>query len=124
MLLCYCVGDVWHVTVKGLPGSGVCYAVRVSGNGGWDTGYRWDKSRLLLDPRAPLVAGRKAWGKRDDFEEFQQEVGDEIDWASWTVTDTSVICWVWLFLCRQRVVGSSVDRDLPSSMLKKAGGTC
>jgi hypothetical protein len=74
VLLCCCAGDVWHVAVQGLPGSGVCYAVRVSGNGGWDTGYRWDKSRLLLDPRAPLVAGRKAWGKRDDFEEFQQEV--------------------------------------------------
>jgi hypothetical protein len=27
-----------------------------------------------LDPRAPLVAGRKAWGKRNDYKEFQQEV--------------------------------------------------
>jgi isoamylase len=62
------------LAVQGLPSSGVCYAVRVAGSGGWDTGYRWDKSRLLLDPRAPLVAGRKAWGKRDAFEEFQQEV--------------------------------------------------
>jgi len=52
----------------------VCYALRVSGNGGWDTGYRWEKSRLLLDPRAPLVAGRKAWARRDEFEEFQQNV--------------------------------------------------
>jgi isoamylase len=83
-MLCTCcltvlflpAGDVWHVAVQGLPGSGVCYAVRVSGNGGWDTGYRWDKSRLLLDPRAPLVAGRKAWGKRDDFEEFQTNVSE------------------------------------------------
>lgn len=65
---------MWHLAVQGLPGSGVCYALRVSGNGGWDTGYRWDKSRLLLDPRAPLVAGRKAWARRDDFEEFQQNV--------------------------------------------------
>jgi hypothetical protein len=73
-------GDVWHVAVQGLPGNGVCYAVRVSGKGGWDTGYRWDKSRLLLDPRAPLVAGRKAWGKRDDFEEFQADVGS-VGWG-------------------------------------------
>jgi hypothetical protein len=35
---------------------------------------RWDKSRLLLDPRAPLVAGRRNWGQREDREEFQTNV--------------------------------------------------
>jgi hypothetical protein len=33
-------GEVWHVAVEGLPSSNVYYALRVSGNGGWETGYR------------------------------------------------------------------------------------
>uniref|UniRef100_A0A383WPZ9 isoamylase n=1 Tax=Tetradesmus obliquus TaxID=3088 RepID=A0A383WPZ9_TETOB len=68
-------GDVWHVAVEGLPSSNVYYALRVSGNGGWETGYRWDKSRLLLDPRAPLVAGRRNWAQREEREEFKNEKG-------------------------------------------------
>eukprot|EP00775_Hariotina_reticulata_P012445 gene12445-12582_t len=68
-------GDVWHVAVEGLPSSGVEYALRVEGHGGWDSGYRWDKSRLLLDPRAPLVSGRRTWGQREEREEFQLDKG-------------------------------------------------
>jgi hypothetical protein len=34
-------GDVWHVALEGLPGSGVLYGFRVKGEGGWETGYRW-----------------------------------------------------------------------------------
>lgn len=81
-----CAGDVWHVAVQGLPGSGVCYTLRVSGHGGWDTGYRWDKSRLLLDPRAPLVAGRSTWGNREDLEHFEQNV-------SAILVNLQVVCW-------------------------------
>lgn len=33
-------GDVWHVALEGLPGIGICYGYRVSGKGGWDTGFR------------------------------------------------------------------------------------
>lgn len=123
-------GDVWHVALEGLPGSGVLYGFRVQGEGGWDTGYRWarvlggwgrprggkaaagprlqrfaaawgarrrprrrrapraapcptrpparprrwDAARVLLDPRAPLVAGRKAWRQRDELERFALDV--------------------------------------------------
>jgi hypothetical protein len=48
-----------------LPGQTSCLAVAVS---------RWDKNRLLLDPRAPLVSGRRSWAQRDEREEFQTEV--------------------------------------------------
>eukprot|EP00879_Flechtneria_rotunda_P024379 GHRR01025839.1.p1 GENE.GHRR01025839.1~~GHRR01025839.1.p1 ORF type:complete len:174 (+),score=41.95 GHRR01025839.1:232-753(+) len=75
-------GDVWHVAIEGLPGSGVYYALRVSGNGGWETGYRWDSSRLLLDPRAPLVAGRRAWAVRDELEEFQTDVSAYVQYTA------------------------------------------
>jgi hypothetical protein len=65
---------VWHVALQGLPGSRVGYALRVQGKGGWDTGFRWEPTRLLLDPRAPLVWGRKAWAARDEEEGFVQDV--------------------------------------------------
>lgn len=91
-------GDVWHVALEGLPGSGVRYALRVSGDGGWEGGYRWDRTRLLLDPRAPLVAGRDVWGQRQDVEEFQLDVSARLEqaqgrgrgWGAWRRQGVSV----------------------------------
>ncbi|KIZ03733.1 glycogen operon protein GlgX [Monoraphidium neglectum] len=70
-------GDVWHVALEGLPGSGVLYGYRVLGQGGWDTGYRWDSKSILLDPRAPLVAGRDKWGVREPLERFELNRGSQ-----------------------------------------------
>lgn len=36
----YKTGHVWHVLVEGLPLSGVLYAYKVQGEGGWETGGR------------------------------------------------------------------------------------
>ena len=36
----YKTGHVWHVLVEGLPLSGVLYAFKVQGDGGWETGGR------------------------------------------------------------------------------------
>ncbi len=47
---------------------------RVDGSGGWETGYRWDPSRVLVDPYARHVAGRRQWATRDEFENFQTTV--------------------------------------------------
>jgi len=68
-------GDIWHIQLEGLPGSGVCYGYRVEGDGGWDTGFRWDSSRVLLDPYAPLVSGRRRWAQRDAIEHFKPKLG-------------------------------------------------
>ena len=46
----------------------------MDGAGGWETGYRWDPSRVLVDPYAKHVAGRRLWATRDPFEKFQQQV--------------------------------------------------
>ena len=55
-------GDTWHTALKGLPDKGVRYAYKVSGDGGWETGNRWYPELLLVDPYAPLVAGRDVFG--------------------------------------------------------------
>jgi hypothetical protein len=83
-VLCYCccaaaaaaAGEVWHVAVEGLPSSNVYYALRVSGNGGWETGYRCgrlisqssvvccgavDDLKLILRLRTLLTHGRQMW---------------------------------------------------------------
>ena len=60
--------------MEGLPNSGVLYGYRVGGEGGWDTGHRWDPSRVLLDPYAKHVAGRQRFGVRDKFEKFEVKV--------------------------------------------------
>ena len=66
---------VWHGFVPGLPPKGVLYGVRVSGEGGWETPFRWDPTRVLLDPYAPHVVGRAKFGVRDEFEQFQPKLG-------------------------------------------------
>ena len=67
-------GDVWHVEAQGCPKKGVLYGVRVYGEGGWETGHRWDPKRVLLDPYTPLVSGRRKFGVRDEFENFVPKV--------------------------------------------------
>ncbi|KAL6778753.1 ISA3 [Auxenochlorella protothecoides x Auxenochlorella symbiontica] len=68
-------GDVWHGLVDGLPLSGILYGFRVSGAEGPDSPYRWDDTRVLLDPYARLVAGRARFGQRDEREGFQERLG-------------------------------------------------
>uniref|UniRef100_A0A0E0M292 Glycosyl hydrolase family 13 catalytic domain-containing protein n=1 Tax=Oryza punctata TaxID=4537 RepID=A0A0E0M292_ORYPU len=59
-------GDIWHVTVEGLPASGVLYGYRVGGPQGWDQGHRFDSSAVLLDPYAKFVSGRKYFGVAEE----------------------------------------------------------
>eukprot|EP00897_Mesotaenium_endlicherianum_P008628 jgi/Mesen1/7794/ME000408S06902 len=59
-------GDVWHISVEGLPKSGVLYGFRVEGPSGWDQGHRFDPSAVLLDPYAPLVDSRRKFGDSSD----------------------------------------------------------
>lgn len=58
-------GDVWHVKViSGMVRSGMRYGYRINGEGGWDTGQRFDATKVLMDPYAPLVeARRKVFGE-------------------------------------------------------------
>jgi len=60
---CQRSGDNWHVFVAGLPMAEVRYSYRIDGDGGWEDGHRWDYSKFLLDPYAPLVASRPKYGE-------------------------------------------------------------
>ena len=60
---------------KGGPENRMLYGVRVFGKGGWDTLHRWDSSKILLDPYAPLVYGRKKFGTRDEVEQYEKDSG-------------------------------------------------
>jgi len=70
-------GDIWHAALENLPLSGICYGYKVSGEGGWETGLRWDPSRVLLDPYAPFVSGRREFAKRDEIEQFKPNIGSQ-----------------------------------------------
>ncbi|KAI8113298.1 hypothetical protein M9435_003302 [Picochlorum sp. BPE23] len=83
---------VWHGAVPDLPQKDILYGVKVSGDGGWETPFRWDSQRVLLDPWAPYVVGRSRFGMRDGFERFVSPDGsrflgtycleeDDFDWG-------------------------------------------
>ena len=62
-------GDTWHVRLDNVPrggGSGggglVRYGFMVSGDTGVETGDRWHSDRVMVDPYAPLVDGRRVFG--------------------------------------------------------------
>jgi pullulanase/glycogen debranching enzyme len=65
---------VWHGAVPNLPQKDILYGVKVSGDGGWETPFRWDSQRVLLDPWAPYVVGRSRFGMRDEFDRFVSPV--------------------------------------------------
>ena len=66
---------IFHGYVPDLPQKEVLYGYRVEGHGNWETPFRWDSGRVLLDPYAPHVAGRARFGVRDAFEKFEHVKG-------------------------------------------------
>lgn len=75
-------GNIWHIAIEGLPKQGVLYGYRVDGEGGWETGHRWDPSKVMLDPYAPLVAGRRKFAIRDEEEQFKTKANFLLHLAS------------------------------------------
>ena len=107
-------GDVWHALVEGLPRSGMLYGYKVSGPGDENDGHRWDASRVLIDPYAPLVAGRARFGQRDEFENFVERVGYTSSKPASTFAQYSSIC--------RRALTSCINSDRPKSAQAHAEG--
>lgn len=42
-------GDVWHCALEGLAKKGVYYSFKAAGDGGWETGHRWDPKKVILE---------------------------------------------------------------------------
>eukprot|EP00252_Welwitschia_mirabilis_P008381 TRINITY_DN2017_c0_g1_i3.p1 TRINITY_DN2017_c0_g1~~TRINITY_DN2017_c0_g1_i3.p1 ORF type:complete len:717 (+),score=131.78 TRINITY_DN2017_c0_g1_i3:57-2207(+) len=59
-------GDIWHISIEGLPLSSVLYGYRVDGPKGWESGHRFDKNIVLIDPYAHLIEGRRAFGNANE----------------------------------------------------------
>lgn len=71
----------WFLQVSARLSAFCCWPFRISGTGGWESGDRWDAKRILLDPYAPLVEGRKRFGVRDAEEDFKTLAGSQF-WGS------------------------------------------
>ncbi|KAL3693890.1 hypothetical protein R1sor_007541 [Riccia sorocarpa] len=51
--------NIWHICVEDIPLAGVLYGYRVDGPKGWEAGHRFDNSKVLIDPYAKYVEGRR-----------------------------------------------------------------
>lgn len=78
-------GNVWHLLVENLPWKGVLYGYLVDGPKGWEKGHRFDPTKVLLDPYAKLVEGRRVFGdaehKLSGFLGTYDFFSEEFDWG-------------------------------------------
>jgi glycogen operon protein len=60
------IGDVWSVIIFDLDPERFEYGYRMDGR--WDpaAGYRFDPSKILLDPYVRSISGREVWGAQPD----------------------------------------------------------
>lgn len=78
----YKIGNVYSMLVMGLKYDEFEYAYRVDGP--WDPkkGYRFDKTKILLDPYAKAVTGQGVWGVRDTESAYHARVvKDVFEWG-------------------------------------------
>ena len=61
-------------TAEKLPACQSNVHVAVTSQAEYVMACRWYNEDLLLDPYAPLVSGRRQFGVRDEFEEFEEKV--------------------------------------------------
>ncbi len=78
------IGDVYAMTVYGLNPELLEYGFRMDGPFDPDKGYRFDRTKVLLDPYAKLVSGRNVWGREPDWTNPFQHRGcvvlEDYDW--------------------------------------------
>ncbi len=78
------IGDVFTMLVFGLNIETVEYGYRFEGPWDPERGYRFDASRIVLDPYAKSISGRSVWGRREqtrsDFVHRGQIIREDYDW--------------------------------------------
>ena len=78
------IGNVYTMLVFGLNIDTVEYGYRFSGPWDPENGFRFDASRVVLDPYAKSVSGRSVWGRQEqkssDFVHRGQIIREDYDW--------------------------------------------
>ena len=78
------IGNVFSMIVYGLDYEEIEYGYRMDGPYDPENGYRFDKTKILLDPFAKMVSGRDKWGVIPDLaKEFQHRgrvIAEDFDW--------------------------------------------
>jgi glycogen operon protein len=78
------IGNVFCIIVFDLDVEEIEYGYRMDGPFDPQIGHRFDKSRVLLDPYAKVIAGRDVWGKKPDWNDPYQYRGrlafEDFDW--------------------------------------------
>ena len=78
------IGHVFSMIVYDLDYEDLEYGYRMDGPFDPKNGYRFDKTKILLDPYAKMIGGREKWGEEPDLErDFQHRgkvIPDDYDW--------------------------------------------
>ena len=78
------MGNVFSMMVFDLDFENIEYGYRMDGPWNPEEGHRFDKTKILMDPYAKLIAGRDVWGAQPDWDNVYQYrarvVCDDFDW--------------------------------------------
>ena len=80
------MGNVFSMIIFDLDYEDIEYGYRMDGPFQPEEGHRFDKSKILLDPYAKLIAGRDVWGQLPNWDKIYQYrarvVFDDFDWLN------------------------------------------
>jgi isoamylase len=78
------IGNVYAMTVFGLPYENIDYGFRFEGPWEPENGHRFDHTKILSDPYAKVISGRDIWGRIPDWDKpypyRSRLVIDDFDW--------------------------------------------
>src|SRR5687768_6741856 len=77
-------GDVYAMTVFGVDHETLEYGYRMDGPFDPQTGHRFDKNMVLMDPYAKVIGGRDVWGQTPKWDQQYQHrsrvLQEDFDW--------------------------------------------
>lgn len=76
------IGNVFSMIVYGFDYESMEYAFRMDGPYDPKKGYRFDKTKVLLDPYAKMISGRDVWGAQPNEQLRCRVIPSDYDWAN------------------------------------------
>lgn len=78
------LGDVYSMVVFGLDYDEIEYGYRMDGLYDFSRGYLFNRDKILLDPYAKAIGGRRVWGVEPDWNDIMPHrsriIADDFDW--------------------------------------------